>query len=74
MTTDKAQKQAIRARMAKTGERYTTARHFHLDQHLAQPENPVAVEPDSSALPPRVAEPGMADAAVLRGTGKTWDE
>jgi hypothetical protein len=25
-------------------------------------------------LPSRVAEPGMSDAAVERGTGKTWDE
>lgn len=24
--------------------------------------------------PPRVAEPGMSEAAVKRGTGKTWDE
>jgi hypothetical protein len=36
MTQNKAQKRAIRARMAKTGERYTTARHFHLDLHHAQ--------------------------------------
>ena len=33
MTKDKAQKQAIRARMTKTGERYTTARHYLLDLH-----------------------------------------
>ena len=33
MTKDNAQKQAIRARMAKTGERYTTARHYLLDLH-----------------------------------------
>ena len=33
MTKDKAQKRAIRARMDKTGERYTTARHSMLDLH-----------------------------------------
>lgn len=39
MTQDKAEKAAIRARMAQTGERYTTARHYLLDQHLS-PDNP----------------------------------
>ena len=33
MTTNKAQKRAIRARMDKTGEAYTTARHYLLDLH-----------------------------------------
>lgn len=33
MTKDKAQKRATRARMAKTGERYTTARLYALDLH-----------------------------------------
>jgi hypothetical protein len=108
MTKDNAQKQAIRARMAKTGERYTTARHYLLDLHLQeQPNADVdhstlgdvlpgsnAVSPFSeevvagaapaardaapaaaeAALPPRVAEPGVSDAAVQRATGKSWDE
>jgi hypothetical protein len=98
MTQNKAQKRAIRARMTKTGERYTTARHYHLDLHharngadldasapteqaeaaeIAAVEQSSAVESASSvatsALPPRVAEPGVSDAAVLRATGKDWD-
>ena len=47
MTKDKAQKQAVRTRMAKTGERYTTARHYLLDLH--RPEN-VNVDVDCSSL------------------------
>ena len=39
MTKDNAQKQAIRARMAKTGERYTTARHYLLDLHRQEQAN-----------------------------------
>ena len=108
MTKDKAQKQAIRARMAKTGERYTTARHYLLDLHRpehanadgdrssfgdeepgsnAVPPSPEDGAADSAprsreaapaapetALPPRVAEPGVSDAAVQRATGKSWDE
>jgi hypothetical protein len=108
MTKDKAQKQAVRARMAKTGERYATARHYLLDLHLQQQANPDtdgstfgdeetgsnAISPSpgngatdfvpsvrdaapasaAMALPPRVAEPGVSDAAVQRATGKSWDE
>ena len=33
MTKQKVQKRAVRERMAKTGERYTTARHYLLDLH-----------------------------------------
>jgi hypothetical protein len=39
MTKNNAQKQAIRARMAKTGERYTTARHYLLDLHRQEQSN-----------------------------------
>lgn len=83
MTKDKAQKRAVRARMDKTGERYTTARHYLLDLHrtdqedgsepsAATEEPPVAT--DAPPLPSRVAEPGVSDAAVSKATGKTWDE
>ena len=78
MTRNKAQKRAVRVRMAKTGERYTTARHYHLDLHRTEPtepmDTPAEPEPPVAVLPPRVAEPGMSDEAVQRGTGKTWDE
>jgi hypothetical protein len=107
VTKDKAQKQAVRARMAKTGERYSTARHYLLDLHRQEQANADVdgsspnEEPGSNAgsasladgavdsatlvrddapptaetvLPPRVAEPGVSDAAVRRATGKGWDE
>jgi hypothetical protein len=65
MTTDKARKRAIRTRMTKTGERYAAARRHVVDA------DPPAEPP---ALPPRVAEPGMTDAAIARGTGRGWDD
>ena len=83
MTKDKAQKRAVRARMDKTGEHYTTARHYLLDLHRTEQEDTAeppattsepALATDAPALPPRVAEPGVSDAAVSRATGKTWDE
>lgn len=85
MTKNKAQKRAVRTRMAKTGEHYTSARHYLLDLH--RPEQATADADRSSpslvgdagpsdepALPPRVADPGVSDAAVQRATGKIWDE
>ncbi|MGH2533599.1 MAG: hypothetical protein ACRDJW_14975 [Thermomicrobiales bacterium] len=79
MTSNKAQKQAIRDRMAKTGERYATARHYLLDHHLTPSDDNAAEpipepKPVTAELPPRVAEPGVSDDAVQRATGKTWDE
>ena len=79
MTTNKAQKRAIRTRMAKTGERYTAARHYELDLHRVDlPVIQSSTEPTpqvkDAALPPRVAQPGMSDAAIQRGSGRTWDE
>jgi hypothetical protein len=77
MTKDKAQKRAVRARMDKTGERYTTARHYLLDLTEQTDAAAVAEAPapsDSAALPPRVADPGVSDAAVRKATGKGWDE
>ena len=107
MTKDNAQKQAIRTRMAKTGERYTTARHYLLDLHRQEQANADVARSSSdegpsfdavspapgegaaasaplvheaapavadTALPPRVAEPGVSDASVQKATGKSWDE
>jgi hypothetical protein len=62
MTTDKARKRAVRSRMQKTGERYAAARR-NIVRDGARPP-----------LPPRVAEPGMSEAAIRKGTGKSWDE
>lgn len=87
MTKDEAEKPAIRARMAETGERYTSARHYLLDQHRtaeSSPEvpsvdgptipKPQAISSADAPLPPRAANPGISDDAIRRGTGKGWDE
>jgi hypothetical protein len=62
MTTDKARKRAVRSRMQKTGERYAAAR-----RHVARD----GVPPN---LPLRVSEPGMSEAAIVKGTGRGWDD
>jgi hypothetical protein len=59
MTTNKAQKRAVRARMSRTGESYTSAR-----QQVRR----------ASPLPPRQAEPEVSEAAVLQATGRGWDD
>jgi uncharacterized protein YndB with AHSA1/START domain len=59
MTEQKARKRAIRARMTKTGERYTAARR-----------NVTKSEPK---LLPRIAEPTHSEEAVHKATGKGWD-
>jgi uncharacterized protein YndB with AHSA1/START domain len=78
MTTDKARKRAVRDRMAKTGESYTAAR-----RHLAPPGDapdtlPGAAvldpEPGAAVLPPRIAEPEVSEEAIVRGTGRGWDD
>ncbi len=61
MTTDKARKRAVRSRMQKTGERYAAARRH------------VVHDGDQPALPPRVADPGVSEAAITKGTGQGWD-
>ncbi len=73
MTSDKAQKRAIRARMNKTGERYTAARRHFLGEHLPAPESDTQTEPEP-AIAPHVADPGMSEEAVQLATGRTWDE
>ena len=57
MTKDKAQKQAIRNRMAKTGEHYTTARHFLLDLHRLEQGDLPSPTPLSSDEQPDAAGP-----------------
>jgi hypothetical protein len=64
MTTDKARKRAVRTRMTKTGERYAAARR------QVTGDRP----PSLTALPPRVADPGMAEEAIAKGTGAGWDD
>jgi uncharacterized protein YndB with AHSA1/START domain len=67
MTTEKARKRAVRTRMAKTGERYAAAR-----RHIVA-DDPPASPAAATALPPRVADPGMTDTAIATGSGEGWD-
>jgi hypothetical protein len=60
MTDDKALKRAIRSRMEKTGERYTAARRHVIDK--------------KNETPSVVADPGMSDDTIKRGSGKSWNE
>ena len=62
MTTDKARKRAVRSRMEKTGERYAAAR-----RHVVR-------DPHVTPLPPRLAEPPVSDEAIVKGTGRGWDD
>ena len=68
MTEAKARKRAVRTRMAKTGERYTTARSQVLAKRSLPPPKPAG-----RRLPPRVAEPTVSDEAVKKATGCDWD-
>ena len=58
MTRNKAQKRATRARMSKTGERYTAAR-----RHVVKPREELRAE-----------DLGHTDTAVRKNTGKGWKE
>jgi hypothetical protein len=68
MTTDKARKRAVRSRMQKTGERYAAARRHVVRGDALPPLQPL------QPLPPRVAEPALSEAAILKGTGRSWDD
>ena len=70
MTRARALKQVIRARVAKTGERYTTARRQVL-KDLDQPRAPIAMVP-KVAPPPAPAlstKGGLSDAKSIEKTG-----
>jgi hypothetical protein len=88
MTQQKALKARVRARMTKTGERYTAARaHLVHDAELAASDHPApelavpgeSPSADSSPEPPTDAPDspfrgayGASDAALLRRTGHDW--
>ncbi len=74
MTTDKARKRAVRARMSKTGESYTAARR-HVVDPAPSAASAAAAPPTAEAapLPPRTADPGLPDATVQAATGRDWD-
>ena len=72
MTRARALKQAIRARAARTGERYTTARRHVL--HSQQPRrSAVPPPPAAPAIAQRPAKPGVSPARVLEKTGHDLD-
>jgi hypothetical protein len=66
MPTNKDFKRLVRARMAKTGEAYTTARAQLLNKKLAAPV-PTRLKIDYAKLA------GMSDASIKARTGCTWE-
>lgn len=63
MTAQESLKKRIRARMAKTGERYTAARAALLEQPAPQPSHS-----NWAATPPH------SETAIRENTGHSWDE
>jgi hypothetical protein len=71
MTRARALKQTIRARAAKTGERYTTARRHvlrELNQAPTQIDKPAGLSPQLKAVP-KTTKGAISDASVLKKTG-----
>ena len=70
MTKHKGEKRAIRERMVKTGERYTTARHYHLALHRTAcdvtPPADLAPASSSTVLAPPAAPADAIPAASER--------
>jgi hypothetical protein len=71
MTRQKSFKRDVRARMAKTGERYTAARRHLVER--AERSEPAPAQP----LPPAASvpvdfEPPTSEEALLRTTGRGW--
>ena len=67
MTEQKALKRRVRARMTKTGERYTTARHQLLSTD-AKADASAPVTPERIVPPPGMT----SDVAMRSNTGRTW--
>jgi hypothetical protein len=70
MTTQESFKKRVRARMARTGERYTTARRVLLEQAARRED----IARAGGAPRAWVSPPEHADAAVREATGHGWDE
>jgi hypothetical protein len=72
MPTQKDLKRLVRARMEKTGERYTAARAQLLRKGApARPTTPTAPAPSSKAM---ATLAGMSDVSLTKKTGRTWKE
>jgi hypothetical protein len=67
MTTHKALKRRVRARMDKTGERYTAARR-NVTAAVNAPGETATLTSAASAPPP------VSDEAVRKATGRGWDD
>lgn len=79
MTTDKARKRAVRTRMTKTGESYTAAQRQVAREADAPPLSAQTVEqaveqPPATPPPAAQAEPPVSEAAIVRATGRSWDD
>jgi hypothetical protein len=69
MTRARALKQVIRARAAKTGERYTTARRHILRELNAPPAPPAPKAPKAPKAPQAPTRGGLSDAKSIEKTG-----
>ncbi len=67
MTTQESFKRRVRARMAQTGERYTTARNGLIRRAAAEPE------PEASGRR-WVSQPELGNDSLVAATGRGWDE
>ncbi len=73
MPKNKDWKRLVRARMAKTGESYTTARMQLLRADRRETGTPHPTRPPTAVSPPDFAKrAGMRDEAVAAKTGRTW--
>ncbi len=84
MTTQKTFKRSVRARMAKTGESYASARTQLVRKADGRADEPVmealpagpdaAAEPSAAQIPADSFKPLVSDESVRKGTGRGWDE
>jgi uncharacterized protein YndB with AHSA1/START domain len=68
VTEQKALKRRVRARMTKTGERYTTARHQLLSTDARADASSAPASPERIVPPPGMT----SDDAMRSNTGRTW--
>lgn len=78
MTRQKSFKSRVRARMAKTGESYTTARGHLLSKVAPSPAEADQVGESRPAAPAPSGEAikalAMSDASMVERTGRSWDD
>ena len=75
MTQQKALKHRVRARMAKTGERYTTARRQVVARSSSEAAPATASDPTLPPVPdsPFRGERSVSDEALVARTGQPWE-